>query len=174
MSGTIIPVLYLFLDRKMAVPILAGVCAVFGLFEFLRIKAIMRVPLVEKHTKEHERAKPLGSFYYVLSAMIVIGLFEKHVAVASLFTLSVADPLSSLVGKGIGRLHLLGKTLEGTATFFLCSLLIFLLFSFNVPTSLIAAAVAALTELLSGRHIDDNLSIPIMTALALTVLPRVT
>jgi len=172
LSGIIIPVVYLLTERRTALVVSAALFVAVGVFEFLRIRGILKIDFVGKYTKDSERKRPLGSFYYVLSALIVILLFDKSTAVASLFTLSISDPLSSIVGSRLGRVHILGKTLEGTLTFFFSSLCIFLLFSFGPCIAVAGAAVSSLTELLSGRPIDDNLSIPIVTACALAALSR--
>ena len=171
-SGIVIPVVYLLTERRTALTVATVLFVAMGVFEVLRIKGILRIDIVGKYTKDREQKKPLGSFYYVLSALIVIFFFDKNTAVASLFTLSISDPLSSIIGSRLGRVHILGKTLEGTLTFFFSALCIFLLFSFGPYTAVAGAAVSSLTELLSGRPIDDNLSIPIVTACALAVLSK--
>jgi dolichol kinase len=50
------------------------------------------------------------------------------------------------------------------------SILILSVFTFPVHARLIAAIVATLTELLTPKWLDDNLTIPIVTALALTMI----
>jgi dolichol kinase len=172
LSGIIIPVAYLLMNKGAARVATALLFVAMGLFELLRIKGILEIDIVRRYTKYKEKGRPLGSFYYVLSALIVILLFDKGIAVASLFTLSISDPLSSAIGSRFGRIHILQKTLEGTLTFFLSAFGIFLLFSFGFYTALTTAAISAATELLSGRFIDDNLSIPVVTASALTVLSK--
>jgi dolichol kinase len=171
-SGIIIPVIYLLTDRKTGLVVAAALFCALSVFEVLRIKRILRIGIVDRHTKDRERKRPLGSLYYVLSAFIVIMFFERNIAVASLFTLSISDPLSSIIGSRFGRLRFLGKTVEGTLTFLLSSLCIFLSFSFGAPISVAAAVVASLAELLSGPYVDDNLAIPVATAAALTVLSK--
>jgi dolichol kinase len=48
-----------------------------------------------------------------------------------------------------------------------------LAFSFTIPIAVAGAVIASLTELFSSWPIDDNLSIPLVTALALTLLTRI-
>ncbi len=101
-----------------------------------------------------------------------MAFFEKYIAVASLFVLSISDPLASIIGSRFGRVRFIGKSLEGTVTFFFSSFCIFLAFSFSFSTAIICAAIAALTELFSSWLIDDNLAVPLVTALTLTVLTK--
>jgi dolichol kinase len=116
--------------------------------------------------------KPTSSLFYMASCLLVILLFDKLPAVASIFVLAVSDPLSSIIGSQWGRRRFLGKSAEGTVAFFLSSLLILVCFSLKLPALLVAASAATAAEFFSSRFVDDNLSIPIVTALALTILAR--
>ena len=64
---------------------------------------------------------------------------------------------------------MLGKSLEGSSVFFAASLLILSAFSFPVYARMGAALIATVTELFTPKWLDDNLTIPIVTALALTM-----
>ena len=90
-------------------------------------------------------------------------------AIASLFIVAIADPLCSLAGMQWGKTKILGKSLEGCSVFFVVSLLILSVFTFPVHVRLITAIVATLTELFTPKWLDDNLTIPIVTALVLTL-----
>lgn len=167
-----IPVLYLFTDKKTALIVTAFLFIAVSIFEVLRINGYLNIALVERYTKEEERKRPLGSFYYIFSGLIVIAFFEKNIAIASLFVLSISDPLAFIIGSNFGRVRFFGKSLEGTLAFFLSSLCIFLAFSFSLPIAIICAIIAALTELFSSWLIDDNLAVPLVTALALSILTK--
>ncbi len=171
-AGILIPVVYLLTDRKTALAMAAAALAFMTIFEPLRIRGLIKIGIVEANTKESERMRPMGSFFYVLAGLIVIFFFDKSIAVASLFILAIADPLSGLVGRRFGRVHLFGKSLEGTTVFFASSFLILSGFSFPIHIAALAAIVAALTELFSSWPVDDNLSIPLASASALTLLMR--
>jgi dolichol kinase len=172
LTGSIIPVIYLLTDKQTALIVAAGLFFMDIVLETMRIKGLMNVTLIEKSMKKEESNRLSGSFFYILSGLITILVFEKNIAVSSLFVLSIADPLSSLLGSRFGRVRLFGKSLEGTMTFFAISFLILRIFSFSIPVAAVAAVIASLTELFSSRPIDDNLSIPIVTASALTLLIR--
>ena len=111
--------------------------------------------------------------------MIAVAMADKaHAQLASL-VLGIADPAASLVGKRWGKLKLFrDRSVLGTATF-VCvgsiGSMIFLMaysslngFAIGV-TALVAAVAGAAAELISGERLDDNLSIPVAIALALSL-----
>jgi dolichol kinase len=169
-SGMAIPVVYLLGGKTAAVIVTAGLLLAAGVVEFFRLRGLLRIDLIEKLTKDRESKRPTGSFFYILASLATILLYRKDVAVASIFVLAISDPLSSLAGFRWGRRPLLGKTLEGTLVFFASAAIILLISGFSVPVALAGSVVAALTELLSSGAVDDNLSIPLVTGLTLTIL----
>jgi len=171
-TGSIIPVVYLLTDKQTALSVAAGFFFVDIVLETLRIKGIMNVAFIENNMKKEENSRLSGSFFYILSGLITIIFFAKNIAVSSLFILSIADPFSSLLGGRFGKVRFLGKSLEGTMTFFAVAFVILRVFSFSIPIAAAGAVIASLTELFSSRFIDDNLSIPTVTATALTLLTR--
>jgi dolichol kinase len=73
--------------------------------------------------------------------------------------LILADTAAALVGKGIGRVRILGKTLEGSMAFFFTALLIVWIYpTLDRFSGSVAALGAALIELLPIR-LNDNLTI---------------
>ena len=172
LAGIVIPVIYLLTDKQTALIVTAGVLVIDIILEALRIKGILKLPFIEQNMKKQERRRLSGSFFYILSSFIAMALFEKNIAISSLFILSISDPLSSVLGSRFGRIRFLGKSLEGTLVFFFSSFFILLAFSFTIPIAVAGATIASLTELFSSWPVDDNLSIPLVTALALTLLTR--
>jgi len=69
-------------------------------------------------------------------ALVTILLFRKEVAVCALLVLAISDPLSSLVGRRLGRHPLFGKSIEGTLAFLGSSLIILMLFSVSPSSAL--------------------------------------
>ena len=172
-SGASIPLCYLVAGKTAALVFALVLLALSASFEFLRIQGRLDISMVRRYmqVKDSESKKPTGSFFYLLAAPITILLFSQPVAVASLFIVAIADPLCSLAGMQWGRTKMFGKSLEGSSVFFAVSLLILSAFSFPFHVRLIAALVATLTELFTPKWIDDNLTVPIVTALALTLFP---
>jgi dolichol kinase len=171
-SGASIPLCYLFAGKTAAFIFALVLFALSASFEFLRIRGGLDISLVRKYmqVKDSESKKPTGSFYYLLAAPITILLFQESMAIASLFIVAIADPLCSLAGMQWGKTKILGKSLEGCSVFFVVSLLILSVFTFPVHVRLVSALVATLTELFTPKWLDDNITIPIVTALVLTLL----
>jgi dolichol kinase len=170
-SGASIPVCYLVAGKTAALMFALVLFVLSAIFEFLRIQGTLDISLVQKYmqVKDSESRKPTGSFFYLLAAPITIILFQESVAIASLFIVAIADPLCSLAGIQWGRKKIFGKSLEGSSVFFVVSLLILSFFRFPIHIRLIAALIATLTELFTPKWLDDNLTIPIITALVLTL-----
>jgi dolichol kinase len=119
-----------------------------------------------------EKKKPLaGSSYLWLSAFLSVLVFTKPVAVLSLLFLMLGDTAAALVGRRWGRIMLFpGKSLEGSLACWGVCLAAGALFSL-VPwwTLLIGATAATLTELLPDRF-DDNLTLPLVSGMLMTIL----
>ena len=171
-TGSIIPVVYFLTDKQTALILTASMFVVDIVLEVLRIKSFMKIAFIENNMKKEESNRLSGSFFYILSGLITIILFGRNIAISSLFILSIADPLSSFIGGRFGRVRFLGKSLEGTMTFFIVAFVILRVFSFSIPMATAGAVIASLTELFSSRFIDDNLSIPLATGVALTFMVR--
>jgi len=113
--------------------------------------------------REEEKPTLMGSTYFLFSTILAVLLFPKSIAIASLLILILSDTSAALVGKGIGRIPLFGKTLEGSTAFFLSSLLIVWLYpNLNRFSGTLAALGGTLIELIPIR-LNDNLSIPLVT-----------
>jgi dolichol kinase len=171
--GLVIPLVLLTAGKVTALALTACLLALVGGLDILRIKGYFKWEFLQKQLKKEESARPTGSLFFLVSALATILLFERSVAAASLFVLCLSDPLASVIGVRWGKRRLLpGKSMEGTAAFFLSSLIILAAFSFRAQAVIGAACAATLTELFSLRFVDDNLSIPLITAVSLTVLTR--
>ena len=168
-SGVVIPLTYALVNRRAALWLTVTLLCILLLVEFLRITGRINLRTARGYLKEKERTKPTGSLFYAVASLLTIILFQKETAVSSLLVLTVSDPLSSFVGLRLGRHPIFGKSVEGTLAFFGSSLIILLLFSVGFFTALAVAGIAALTELFTPSFLDDNLTIPIITGLALTL-----
>lgn len=116
-----------------------------------------------------------GSMYVLAGAIICTMLFSKAVAAIALTIMLTSDACAALFGKAFGTRKLYkSKSLEGTAAFFLSSLIIMMLFNpvYAVTyASILAAAVATLAEMFEDKiEIDDNLSVPLFVGIILTLL----
>ena len=110
---------------------------------------------------------------FLIAFFLTVLLFEKCTAILACAYLVFGDFFSKSFGLAFGRRKLFEKTLEGSlAHFIACSLAAYILLAF-LPypplNALLGALVASLVEALP-LSIDDNLTVPIISASAMSVL----
>lgn len=148
-------------------------CFAAGAIISLLIKNGKKVPFFSKFVKVAGRGAETsfpgqGALTFFLGAIILMGLFsEQKIVLGALIVLVYGDGFSTLAGKSFGKTRLPNnKTLEGSAAGVIVSAALLANF-FTLPVAIITAIVGMLAELLP---IDDNLTIPIASAAALTFL----
>ncbi len=121
-----------------------------------------------------------GTPYYLGAALIVIALFPKPIAALSLLFLACGDPMASLVGVlygDRGPRFASGKSAIGTAAGVLVCLAVSLVFWSVFPnlrgpeflTLVMVGGLAGGLSELAPWELDDNLSIPVISALVLWI-----
>ena len=112
-----------------------------------------------------EARKVASSTWFLLGALAVLAMAPAAWFAPAVLVLALADPAASVVGRLWGR-HALGKgSWEGTGAFFLVAAAVLTPFA-GPPAGFAAAALVAALEVLP-TGIDDNLTVPPATALAL-------
>ena len=170
-----------FLNREMALWLMGGFMSVFVFLEVSRrfserFNDFMVDKLFGIISRPHERYKVNGATCYLIAMFIMVVFFNKPVVLLSVLVLAFADPAASIVGKLWGRRKLFrDKSFVGTTAFFITALvMVFTYLTLAVPSfsfgyALLVATVVSLVtttvELFSTR-VDDNLSIPLASALA--------
>ncbi len=110
----------------------------------------------------------------VLSSTLVFFIFDKEITALPLYFLAIGDPLAALVGRRDPRFRIFGKSLIGSLAFALSAPVIGYAVAvhpdippvwWTIPDALIAAA----TEILP-LPLDDNITIPMAGATAMTLL----
>lgn len=106
--------------------------------------------------------------WYMLGVFVVLWIPDQAVVVPALLVLAVADPVAGVVGQRWG-VHRVGKgTVAGSAAFFASALALLIPFAGVLP-GLVVAAVATVAEG-ARTPLDDNLVIPVVTAVGLWVI----
>jgi diacylglycerol kinase (CTP) len=142
--------------------------------------ALLRVmgPIMRRSEKEGWSGLP----FYALGTSLTLFFFQKEIAVLSIFFLVFADPVSSFFGVLYGKDKILpNKSLQGAVAGFFTCYLITLFYTVNssvvgvhlLTFSILAGLIGVLTELVSAFNIDDNLSIPVLSGLGITLLNKV-
>lgn len=185
MSGlTAVGAIALVADRRWLISIVVPwACFAWG-SEILRRRfrganvRLMRVLGPIAHPHEWHRVN--SATWFITALLILASVAPLRSAALGCVVLALGDPAAAMVGRRWGRLKIAqNRTLEGALTFAavgtLASLAVLAVLP-GAPTShlalaLTAGVVGALTELYSGR-VDDNLSIPLVTAAAVTLVER--
>jgi len=102
---------------------------------------------------------------FLLGAFLVLWPHGGSFAVPSILVLAFADPAASTIGRIHGRRRLGKGTLEGMSAFFIAAVLVLAPFA-GVALAVPVAALAAVAELLPVG-LDDNLTVPVATAVGL-------
>lgn len=129
--------------------------------------------------RQSEVKKLAGTTFLLTGVLIVDVLFPRPVVALTLLFLAFADPIASYFGILYGKDKIFGhKSIQGfMAAFFVCMALTmaFLLYH-NILTdrvivvSLLAGLVGAFAELIPIGKLDDNLTLPLMSAVGLSIL----
>ncbi len=166
--------LFIFDQREFS--IIIGFCTIsIILFEIVRINFqkvnILFIKIFGPIIRDFEGGGRLtGATYVMISSFFVLVLFDKYVCITSILIMSYSDTAAAIIGKKYGRTRIFKKTLEGSLAFFVTSLIILLIIAPEVSLGLglIAIIIATLVESLP-INIDDNLSVPLIIALILSI-----
>jgi dolichol kinase len=132
-------------------------------------------PVLGRMIRDHEQAGDFtGAFYILWSSCLTVALYEKSIAVAALTFIIVGDTFAALLGRKFGRHRFNGKSVEGSlgclAGTVIVALAIHGLFP-DLPLSvaIVGAVIATITEAVSF-NMDDNVSVPLVSGLAMTLI----
>lgn len=142
-------------------------------FNYVVIK--LMGPLMRRSEKEGLSGLP----FYALGVSLSLFFYSKDIAILSVMFLVFSDPLSSFFGVLYGKDKIMpNKSLQGAVAGFFTCYLITLFYTMNNATlgnnilifAVVAGLIGALSELVSAFNIDDNLTIPVLSGLGMTVL----
>ena len=121
-------------------------------------------------TRPIEQGILSGASWVIIGAAVTIFIFNENTAIIGLLVLSIADSAAAIVGIKFGKTQLFSKSLEGSAAFFItATIIVFSLSSAAAYVNFIAVIAATVVELFSTPRINDNLLIPMVLALILTI-----
>jgi glycerol-3-phosphate acyltransferase PlsY len=167
LATLIIPIVYALTSRETVLifllPIFLGLLSIDLLRHFHSgLASLFRKYFLGRVLREEENATFMGSTYFLFSTILTILLFPESIAIVSLLFLILSDTAAALVGKGIGRISLFGKTLEGSAAFCFSSFLIVWIYpNLNLLPGFLGALGATVAEVLP-IGVDDNVTIPLV------------
>ncbi|MGE0633132.1 MAG: diacylglycerol/polyprenol kinase family protein [Pseudobdellovibrionaceae bacterium] len=129
--------------------------------------------------RAHEVHKIAGTTYLILGVSIVLLFFPKPIVLLTLLFLAIADPMASYFGIRFGKDKIFGhKSVQGfAAAFVACTVISFAYFYWNnlmldriYIVALLAGLSGAVAELVPIGKLDDNLTLPVLSALFLWVI----
>ncbi len=167
---------YTFLEPRLVSLFILFVTLLYIASEFRRIQGV-DFPLFSTITRRAVIKPELYEFvsspiFFAIGVMFSLLLFPTPINYASVAVLTLGDGFATIFGRIIGRTAFpfnKGKMVEGSIFGFLFAFLGAMLFV-NPIKALIAAAIGMIMECLP-LPINDNLTIPIISGLALTLLP---
>jgi dolichol kinase len=137
------------------------------------------VSMFQAVIRESEVHKLSGNSYLITGVLLIVLLFPAKIVSLTLLFLAFADPIASCVGILYGKDKIIGqKSLQGfLAAMGVCTLATFgYLYAHNlandriVVMSLLGGLIGAFSELLPIGKLDDNLTLPVMSATGLFLL----
>jgi len=176
-TGAAVPLAYLLggdlVSWRVVQLFLAVALVVVVVLEFLRLSVGLDWAIYERLTREYEQENPAGYALYIVGMAAVAGAvsvgLSTDIAVPAMLMLAIGDPISGLLGSSeasnVKQLWVL------LVMFGVCTLLA----APFVPTrAAVLGGVAAtfadgVKPTVAGYVIDDNLSIPVLGAVAMWV-----
>ena len=169
LASLVIPLGYCFMARETVLTWVVLICLGFLFVDVLRhfhpgMALLFQRYFIGTVLREKENHTLMASTYFLISTCMVIFFFPKSIAIASILILIISDTCAAWVGRGLGKVRLLGKTLEGSTAFLLSSLAIVWSYpGLDGWAGSVAAVGATLVEILP-LPVDDNLTIPLVAA----------
>lgn len=142
----------------------------------------IRIPIIYGLLQKYERKQDIerfpgkGMLFYFIGVYIVLFLFPREIAMASIMVLALGDSVSHLYGLHLGKIkHPLSKTkfLEGTIAGFIAGFLgalVFLPWYEALIASLAAMIIEAIEIKIGTEQVDDNLIVPFVAGAVVWVV----
>ncbi len=174
---------YVYLPEVVSFSILAAAWCLFVPFDFLRHKNAAlndwAIHAFKPIMRQSEVKKLAGTTFLLTGVLIVDLFFPRPIVSLTLLFLAFADPIASYFGILYGKDKIFGhKSIQGfMAAFFVCAAVTYVFLNYHnylmdrlIIVSLFAGLVGAFAELVPIGKLDDNLTLPLISAVGLTVL----
>lgn len=188
--GSLIPIVYYFLDRRTAIIWLVIINTVLISIEWLRLSGKIKLPW--RLMRPHEDRQVAAYIYFQMAALLSVIMFEKTTAIAALLMLAIGDTASGLAGailrggdiRNNNSNKMVVKPLPIVAVMFIVCVLIGLVLvklplaadmvNLSFPVYVAGAIGATLGDAVplrvQGRSVDDNLVIPLLSGAFMSVI----
>lgn len=185
-TGLLVPLIYFFTPRPLAMAILAALSGIGIALDFARHRHQPTTRTFQRCfgllLRSHEQDPVLKHLnavtWFFIAATIGVAIFPKYVAIVSITVALVGDAASCLIGRRFGRPRFHGKSLEGSLAFFISAFLVLALFE-ELRTGHVdylicatAALVGAIAEVSLAEFVDDNFIVPLTIGACLWLMQR--
>ena len=173
--GLVVPILYFFTSRDLAIIGVGGLVTLALVAELLKgvvpaFRAIFLRIFSPILRSQEQKGGLTGATYFLIGSFLCILFFDKTLAIVCLCFLTLGDLCAALIGKQWGRIKLFTrKSLEGSLACFVVCTAAALLIGLHPVVAIAGALVATLIELVP-TGIDDNVTIPLISGLAMHLL----
>lgn len=175
-SSVILPTGYMYLvkDQDKMIFILASLSLFSMLVELLRnkipaIKRLFNSTLGKILRGKETQGQLTGASWLLLGSLITTIIFPIQIAVPALIFLTIGDSFAAIIGKlyPIGKIGL--KSISGTIAGFITSSFFALKINKTIPLEIIifGSLIAMIVELIPNKKLNDNITIPIISALSI-------
>jgi len=177
-AGLSIGISGLLIPRTLFLSLLGTATVCFLLVEFIRFHS----PAVNRWfcsffrlvVRDSEKIHLTGASYMLLAALISFLVFARDIAVTSVCFLALGDALATIIGGSNGQKRVRGKTMVGKMACLLACLGIgFILHYAGLNVSILAVLIGAVMATIAEaipKFIDDNLTIPLISGIAMTLV----
>jgi len=177
---SIIPLSLFYLNRESLLVILFPITIIFCLIDFLRhhVTPIKKIYLFFFNivTRDIEKQKNTltGASYYLIGCLLTVYfIHDESIIMASLLIMSISDSFAAIIGIKYGKTKIYNnKSLEGSFAFLITTLIIlnFFIPSLSIVKLIFISIMVTFVELFSFHRFNDNLTIPISSALMIQYL----
>jgi dolichol kinase len=174
-SSILIPASYLWFikDQYAMILLLSGLTILALSLELLRnklnfVNSLFNNIFFKMLRKNEQLGKLTGATWMLISSLIITVFFPIYIVVPALIYLSVGDSFAAIIGKAYPYGKLGKKSITGTISGFIFSSIFALLVNVTLPVHIIilGSLIAMIVEA-SPIKLNDNLTIPIISALSM-------
>ncbi len=173
-SSLAIPMSFRFIvSRTVMLRVLIPLTLVVFVIEIIRLenKSLKRIfyRLFGIMLRRHEINNYTGASYLMVSAIFCISFFPADIAFLALSSLAIGDTFAAIIGMMYGKRKIRGskKSLEGSLACFVTTCAYALMFGAHPMIAIVGGISTTIAET-SPIPIDDNIKIPIISAVAMT------
>ena len=176
LSSLAYPIIYFLFLTKMEMILLISAITLFVILgDLVRVKSKWLNNIFHIILRDGEKNGGLsGATFFMMGTLLTVLIFNKNIAILSLFILVISDTSAAIFGKMIKSKKILGdKSLAGSSAFFISSIMITLFafyifgWAYNLIHIIIPCFVTMVAELFAKKiYVDDNILIPITFGLS--------